>query len=177
TRREMTEQIGVHAHPGVNTYGPIVSRGIDSGVFERFPGTFEEDTLLRIEYLRLAWLNVKKTGVEHVRALEEGPNIHRVSIIRISAVCVCGLGDAGNGVDAVTKVFPILIKVGRLGKSSCHAHDGYGVRVGIAVCHAETSSRSWSNIALWRRARDRMRSNDEPPFVEAPRCPAREATV
>ncbi len=65
-REDIVQQIGVEGRARENADCSLVARRIIAGVFERFPGDFQENALLRIDQSGIAWLDAEESGVKEI---------------------------------------------------------------------------------------------------------------
>ena len=116
---EIIEQIGVHAHPGINTDQPFVSLARVSALLQRFPSAFEEKPVLRIHNLGFLGIDPEKLAVEPVRILQHRTGLDVIWIIRNANPCLAQflIVKERNGFDPVPQVFPERLDVPRFRKA------------------------------------------------------------
>jgi phage tail tape-measure protein len=112
-------------------------------VFERLPGQFEHDPLLRVHQSGLTRCDAEKVGVESGHIIEvsaaAGDAAHGGGVVvSLPRVPVPAAGrDIGDRVSAVAQQFPELLRrVDATSESAGHAYDGDR----LARIHQRTSS-------------------------------------
>ena len=92
---------------------------IDPGVFQRLPGEFQEQPLLRVDFQRFAWTDPEEAGVEPGNVLQEAP-----------AATVGGAGTpaSGSGSYSRSRSQPRLVGSSEIASvaelTSCHSSSG-----------------------------------------------------
>ncbi len=146
---EILRKVGVHAHAGEHTDRAVKSRWIATGIFQRLPRAFEEDTMLRVKQVRFAWVQPEEAGVEQISSLE---NAARIDVIwpLFRSINSCGnqllVGEEGNAFHAVAQITPKLVDVARVRKAPGHADNGKAVFSRGFGIHAITAA-----LCFWPR--------------------------
>ena len=101
-------------------------------MFQRLPGAFEEDALLRVEDLRLARREAEEAGVEPLGLLEDGATAH---VLRVPAQrgghasrLEVRVAESVEALDALDDVAPEGVEPVGARKAAGHADDGDRVR-------------------------------------------------
>ena len=120
---EIVQQVGIQAESGIDADHAGVGVGIVSGVFERFPGAFEEHAVLRVHQLGFFRIDAEKRGVEQIRIVEHAACSDIFAAIRFGAT-----RKTGDAVFTSDEILPELVRVLCAGETAGHADDGDGFR-------------------------------------------------
>ena len=123
-------RVVVGGHSNVNAGEGAAQAGrCDARMFERLPGGFEKEALLRIELRRLAWGDAEECGIKPVHGIEEaaargvhlaghaGPGIKAFGRVPAAA------GHLAGGVASCRQELPERLRgVGVAGETASHPH-------------------------------------------------------
>ena len=121
--------------------GAVEGGGVDAGVFEGFPGGFEEESLLGVGGEGFAGVHVEEVGVELVGVVEEGAVAGvglaggvGVGVVEVVQVPTAIGREAGDGVPALSHQLPqVFGRADSAGVTAGHGDDGDGVVSGGGV--------------------------------------------
>ncbi len=127
------------------------------GVLERLPRDLEEQSVLRIHVLRLAWRDAKRAPVEAFDVVEEAarPGHHLASAGRVRVEegvrIPAAPGDRPDGVLAVTERLPVAGGPAGRRESASDSDDGYWFSLGAGITpHRGVSrNRCMSSVNEW----------------------------
>jgi hypothetical protein len=126
---DIGQQIGIHARTSKGADRAFERFRIVARHLQGFPGTLEENSLLRINDLGLARVVAEEGGVKHVGVREDATSIDVTWVIaqfRDNARFSQLFGREGlDGLDSATEIVPESINATRARKASGHADDGY----------------------------------------------------
>ena len=127
-RADVVEEVGIQAGAREDADAAAEARGIEGGVLQRVPGTFEKDAVLRVGQLGVARGEAEKRGVEFVGIGQRAAGANVVRVCDGGGIEAGGeqflVGETGDRLGAGAQVLPQLADIARAGKTAGEADDG-----------------------------------------------------
>lgn len=127
-RADVVEEVGVQAGAGEDADAAAEAGGIEGGVLQRVPGTFEKDAVLRVGQLGVARGEAEKRGVEFVGIGQRAAGANVVRVSDGGGIEAGGeqflVGEMRDRFGAGAQVLPQLADIARAGETAGEADDG-----------------------------------------------------
>ncbi len=157
----IVEKVSVHAATGEHADRAFIGGRIAPGVFQRLPGAFQENPVLRIGQLRLSGVHAEEAGVELIHTVEHRPRLDEVggsAHLLIKPVVELVIGEKPHRLDAATEIVPECGDAPGARKAPGHADDGDPPVRRVLAAHPRAplrlrTARACAKAALRCRAR------------------------